>query len=59
MNASAAVTVCGALAVAWLLVAARPERRGEVWPWGTGGEGRRRRVRWLGLELTRGAVEAG
>jgi hypothetical protein len=39
VNAPAAVTVCGAPAMAWLPAAARSERRGEVWRWGTGGEG--------------------
>jgi hypothetical protein len=55
-NALAAVSVCGAPVVAWLPAAARPERRSEVWRWGTSGEGRRHRARWLGLELTRGAA---
>jgi hypothetical protein len=40
----------------WLPVATRPERRGKVWRWGTGGEGRRHRARWSGTELTRGAT---
>jgi hypothetical protein len=51
--------VCGAPAVAWLPAAARPERRGEVWRWGTGGEGRRHRARWLSRELIRGAARRG
>jgi hypothetical protein len=51
-NTPAAVTVCGASVVAWLPAAARPKRHGEVWQWGTGGEGRRRRARWSGRELT-------
>jgi hypothetical protein len=59
VNAPAAVTVCGASAVAWLPAEARPERRGEVWRWGTSGEGRRRRGRWFGRELTRGAARRG
>jgi hypothetical protein len=58
-NAPAAVTVCGAPAVAWLSAAARPERCGEVWRWGTNGEGRRRSTRWSGRELTRGAARRG
>jgi hypothetical protein len=51
--------MCGVPGMVWLLAAARPERRGEVWRWGTGGEEQRHRARWSGRELTRGAARCG